>query len=154
LANDRADWRLLLHPRFMEILSDLKQHVEKLSQKDPAGYQKHPVFKRLEFISKSRKEILNDPLHKKFLLGNALGEKYSHWRRAKKLRYRMFFQAHSPDMMVILCWLNDETTLRKEGSRTDAYNVFRNMLNKGYIPDAFDQLKKQAEKTQQSSDLQ
>ena len=37
--------------------------------------------------------------------------------------------------MIIFAWVNDETTLRTYGSKTDAYAVFKGMLDKGDPPD-------------------
>lgn len=36
--------------------------------------------------------------------------------------------------MVVLTWLNDEKTLRKEGAPTDPYAVFSGMLSRGEVP--------------------
>jgi toxin YhaV len=73
-----------------------------------------------------------DPL---FRLGHTLGKSHGNWRRIKKglpQRYRLFFMfASNPLPVVIYAWLNDEDTLRKEGSRTDVYEVFKRMLERG-----------------------
>ena len=41
-------------------------------------------------------------------------------------------------------WVNDEFTLRKAGSRTDAYAVFKSMLNAGDPPRTLEALLKHA----------
>jgi len=91
--------------------------------------------------------VPSDPVHKDFKLGNTIGKKYSHWRRVKHQmppRYRMFFRFHSnytlghdssPFKCIIFAWLNDETTLRKNGSKSDVYVVFKSLLMKIKIPD-------------------
>ena len=39
-------------------------------------------------------------------------------------------------------WVNDEFTLRKSGSKTDSYAVFKSMLNAGNLPHTFEGLLK------------
>ena len=48
--------------------------------------------------------------------------------------------ASNPLAVVIYAWLNDEDTLRKEGSRTDVYAVFQRMLERGDVPSTIDEL--------------
>jgi toxin YhaV len=48
--------------------------------------------------------------------------------------------ASNPLAVVIYAWLNDEDTLRKEGSRTDVYEVFKRMLERGEVPSTVDEL--------------
>jgi len=36
--------------------------------------------------------------------------------------------------VIVYVWINDEFTLRKAGSKTDAYAVFKSMLNAGNPP--------------------
>ena len=132
----------------MTRLATLKSQVEELARKNPSDYKRHPLSKLLASIAEARKDIYKNPLHRKFNLGKTLGEKYTHWRRAKELlpdRYRMFFRAHSPDRLIIICWINDTTTLRKHGSKTDVYRVFKRMLDSGLMPDDIKKLKEQAE---------
>jgi hypothetical protein len=45
-----------------------------------------------------------------------------------------------PLAAVIYAWLNDEDTLRKEGSRTDVYDVFKRMLERGDVPSTINEL--------------
>lgn len=40
--------------------------------------------------------------------------------------------------------MNDENSLRTYGSKTDAYNVFKGMLDDGNPPDDWDKLHKEA----------
>ena len=60
------------------------------------------------------------------------------WRRVKKGmpdRYRLFFRfASKPVKLIVYVWFNDEDTLRKAGSKTDVYEVFKRMLSRGQVP--------------------
>jgi toxin YhaV len=56
--------------------------------------------------------------------------------------------ASNPLAVVIFAWLNDEDTLRKEGSRTDVYDVFKRMLERGDVPSTIDELIQASANTQ------
>jgi toxin YhaV len=79
-----------------------------------------------------------NPDHPDFRLGKTLGLEYTNWRRVKKGmpdRYRLFFRfASSPVRLIVYVWFNDQDTLRKAGSRTDVYEVFKRMLARGDVP--------------------
>jgi hypothetical protein len=45
---------------------------------------------------------------------------------------------------IIYAWVNDETTLRKAGSRTDPYVIFNRRLRDGDPPDDWDDLFRKA----------
>src|SRR5208282_4976478 len=70
-----------------------------------------------------------------FRQGNTLGMDNRQWFRAKfHQRYRLFYRFSSKDKVIVYAWVNDESTLRKAGSKTDPYAVFRAMLNAGNPP--------------------
>ena len=67
------------------------------------------------------------------------------WFRAKfHQRFRLFFRFSSKEKVVVYAWMNDERTLRKSGSRTDPYHVFRGLLEAGDPPATMEQLLAQA----------
>ena len=62
-------------------------------------------------------------------------------KRGMPDRYRLFFRfASSPVQLIVYVWFNDEDTLRKAGSRTDVYEVFKRMLMRGEVPPSIDSL--------------
>jgi toxin YhaV len=79
-----------------------------------------------------------NPEHPDFHLGKTLGAEHTNWRRVKKGRpdrYRLFFGfASMPVKLIVYVWFNDEDTLRKAGSKTDVYEVFKRMLSRGQVP--------------------
>lgn len=80
-----------------------------------------------------------------FRQGDTLGEKRQHWFRAKFFQqYRLFFRFDSTAKVIILAWVNDEQTLRAYKSKTDAYMVFKGMLDDGNPPASFDVLMRDA----------
>lgn len=46
-------------------------------------------------------------------------------------RFRLFFRYHGKARLIVYAWVNDSETLHTYGSRTDAYAVFRRMLDSG-----------------------
>jgi toxin YhaV len=81
----------------------------------------------------------------KFCLGHALGDKYKNWRRAKNHlppRYRLFFKFFSSKKDIIYAWFNDEFTLRKNGSKSDVYQVFKSLLEREEIQDSYQDLRR------------
>jgi len=137
-------WRLHYHPIFKKQLTSLKNNVKKLKEKVPDGYKAHPKTKLLASVHNAiTKTVPADPGHKDFRQGNALGKGNGHWCRVKNgipNRYRLFFRFIGKPPVIIFSWMNDETTLRKEGAKTDCYEVFKKMLKKGTVPDSIEKL--------------
>jgi toxin YhaV len=76
-----------------------------------------------------------------FRQGNTLGADNRHWFRAKfHQRYRLFYRFSSKEKVILYAWVNDERTLRKSGSKSDPYSVFRAMLEAGDPPSTMEQL--------------
>lgn len=137
-------WKILFFQLFHEIYTELISEVQNLREKNPTGYKNHPKTKLLASIQKAiTKDVPNDPMHSKFLLGKALSGKYKEWRRIKSglpPRYRLFFRFFSGTRNIIFVWVNDEFTLRKKGAKNDVYNVFQTMIDRGMIPKSYKNL--------------
>lgn len=138
-------WNLFQFKPFAQRLQALTQDVARLAEADPGGYKQHPKTKLLASVYQSMTvTVPTNPADPVFRLGHTLGKSHGNWRRVKKglpQRYRLFFMfASSPLAVVIYAWLNDEDTLRKEGSRTDVYEVFKRMLERGEVPSTIDEL--------------
>jgi len=120
-------------------LDELEHDVTKLAKRDPESYKSHPKTRLLASLYKAVTQTVPvNPDHPDFRLGKTLGSDYGNWHRVKKGmpdRYRMFFRfASNPIKVIVYVWFNDESTLRKAGSRTDVYEVFRRMLLRGEVP--------------------
>lgn len=138
-------WLLFYFKLFKTALDELEEEVTKLSQKDPDRYRIHPKTKLLASVYKVITESVPvNPTAPEFRLGKTLGPEYAYWCRVKKgmpNRYRLFFRyASTPMKIIIYVWFNDEDTLRKAGSKTDVYEVFRRMLARGEVPLSVDAL--------------
>ena len=83
-----------------------------------------------------------DPTSSAFRQGGTLGPERKHWFRAKfgNGRFRLFFRYNSTGKVLVFAWVNDANTLRSYGSRSDAYAVFRAMLEDGNPPDSWTEL--------------
>jgi toxin YhaV len=140
-------WRLFVHPAFGDPFDALVGEVARLRAHDPKGCEQHPKTKLLtRIVDLILKEIPRDPGAAEYDLGNTLGAKHRHWRRAKFLgRFRLFFRYSSTAGVIIYAWVNDENTLRKAGGRNDPYSVFSGLLRKGRPPDDWNMLAKEAE---------
>ncbi|EGQ8054738.1 TPA: type II toxin-antitoxin system YhaV family toxin [Vibrio parahaemolyticus] len=135
---------------FQNILEDLVTEVEKISCNDPDGFFSHPKYKLLEAVHTNILEnVPSNPDHADFRQGLTLGKQNTSWRRVKKKslppRYRLFFQFHSnAPKAIIYAWLNNDSTMRQSGAKTDVYKVFEKMLSKGKVPQTWDELYKEA----------
>ena len=138
-------WNLFQFKPFALRLQALTLDVARLAQADPTGYKQHPKTKLLASVYQSMTvNVPTNPADPAFRLGHILGKSHGNWRRVKNglpQRYRLFFMfASNPLAVVIYAWLNDEATLRKEGSRTDVYEVFKSMLERGDVPSSIEEL--------------
>jgi toxin YhaV len=135
-------WTVCVHPLFLGQLDALALQVAALQRKDPAGYGRKNASKRLTAITRLAFDLIpQDPARPEYRLGGTLGEHHKHWRRAKFFQqYRLFFRFHAPSRVIVLAWVNNESTLRAYESDADAYRVFGRMLATGHPPDDWEAL--------------
>lgn len=141
-------WHVLAHSLFLDQYEALISEVENLKLKDPINYKTKNTTKRLAAITKLVfEDIPRDPTLTEYRLGNTLGDNHKHWFRAKFFQqYRLFFRYHSKSKIIIFAWVNDINTKRAYDSKTDAYCMFKKMLEKGNPPDDWNELLKNAKK--------
>ncbi len=134
-----GDWTLLFHPQIVGQLARLARAVERAKRRDPGGWRRNANAKLLAAIRKLMFEIVpGDPARPEYRQGSTLGVEYRHWFRAKfGGRFRLFFRYDSRSRIVVYAWVNDESTLRKAGSKSDPYAMFRRMLDSGNPPDGW-----------------
>jgi len=137
-----TEWFLLAHPAFMNQLITSSQKMAYAKAKAGTDWIYHSDVKRhFTLTHQITERIPQDPSSADFRLGNALGQKYRLWFRAKFLQqYRIFFRYSSIRNIIVYGWVNDPTTLRAYGSKTDAYRVFKRMLESGRVPNNWDEL--------------
>ena len=147
-------WRLFQHPLFENQLRNLTENVRQLSISQPNTYKEHPKTKLLATIYRFIKETIpRNPNAPEFRQGDTLGPDNRHWFRAKfHQRYRLFFRFSTKDRLIVYAWVNDENTLRKAGSKTDPYEVFRSLLKAGDPPRTLEALLKRASGIREEDD--
>lgn len=139
-------WYIFAHPLFIDQYEDLLQQVQKYQKKDPVKYREKNATKRLAAITElAFEKIPHDPSKPEYRLGTTLGEEYKHWFRAKFFQqYRLVFRYHLKNKIIVYAWVNDEETKRAYNNKLDAYLVFKKILARGYPPDDWDSLLKEA----------
>lgn len=139
-------WSIFAHPLFLKQFEDLVKQVEHLRRKHPQDYKQKNATKRLAAIAKLAFDIIpQDPTRSEYRQGITLGDAYKHWFRAKFFQQcRLFFRYHQESKIILFAWVNDENSKRAYESSTDAYRVFRKMLESGHPPDDWNDLLKEA----------
>jgi toxin YhaV len=138
-------WALYAHPLFLGQLEKLTDAVERAREKDADAYASSANAKLLAAIAKLMFEVIPvDPARPEFRQGGTLGRARKHWFRAKfgNGRFRLFFRYSAAAKIIIFAWVNDSDTLRTYGSKSDAYAVFKTMLDKGNPPEDWEALLK------------
>lgn len=131
-------WRLFAHPLFTEQVERLVAAVERARARDPDGHRKGANAKLLAALAGLVFDrIPRDPTRPEYRQGGTLGSERRHWFRAKfgGERFRLFFRYQTRERVIVYAWVNDRDSLRASGARTDAYTVFRRMLDQGNPPD-------------------
>ncbi|PSB19449.1 type II toxin-antitoxin system YhaV family toxin [Phormidesmis priestleyi ULC007] len=139
-------WNIFAHSLFLNQVEELLTQVEQLRQKHPKDYKKKNATKRLAAMAKLAFDVIpQDPTRSDYRQGTTLGDEYKHWFRAKFFQqYRLFFRCHQQSKIIVFVWVNDENSKRAYNSNTDAYRVFRKMLEGGHPPDDWNDLLKDA----------
>jgi toxin YhaV len=129
-------------PEFARQVDELAAAARRVTMADPAGHRHHPHVKLFAAVSKLVRDVIPaDPAGPEFILGNTLGPRNRHWRRAKfNGRFQLFFRFHSGTRTIVYAWMNDENSLRKSGAKTDPYRIFQKMLESGRPPSDWSQL--------------
>ena len=136
-------WTVYFHPLFLDQVARLIDGVARDQKKHPADYTKRSNAKLLNAIRTITLErIPQDPTDKRYRLGGTLGENRKHWFRDKfgNGRFRLFFRYDLRAKVIVYVWVNDATTLRTYGAKSDAYAVFASMLDDGNPPHGWDRL--------------
>jgi toxin YhaV len=137
-----------MHPAFEFEFNNYRLLAIEAEAKVGANWISTAVGKKFLALNyQIRKRIPSDPGRPEFRLGNALGSQYKHWFRGKFLQqYRVFFRYSSKSNAIAYGWVNNDETLRAYGSASDAYQVFKKMLESGRIPNDWDELLSESKK--------
>jgi toxin YhaV len=124
------------HPLFRQRFAALVVAAEKAER---TGRGDHPDVKVLAAVVRLVETIVPaDPDHPDFRLSGGLGR----FRRAKgrglPSRYRLFWVFSSRARAIVFLYLNDASSLRKAGARSDPYARFADLLRRGELGADFD----------------
>lgn len=138
-------YALTFHPLLLDQLERLTVAAEKEHARGSPGANAKLLSRLLHIMFE---EVPAEPGHARYRQGKTLGAHRKHWFRAKfgNGRFRLFyrFSSSSQPPVILYVWVNDEESLRTYQSRSDAYAVFRRMLESGNPPDDWGQLMKAA----------
>ena len=136
-------WQIFAHPLLLDQLDKLTTAVAQSKIKHPETWHTSANAKLLAALRQLIFETVpEDPTRAEYRQGGTLGKNRKHWFRVKfgGGRFRLFFRYSSKERAILYAWVNDETTLRTYGSKTDAYAMFRGMLDSGHPPDTWETL--------------
>jgi toxin YhaV len=136
---EKNGWTLFAHPLILDQIDRLEGKAR--SEDDPQDN----ATKVLKWVTEAIFDTIpQDPMREMYRLGDALGKKHTHWFRDHYAgRFRLFFRFNSAAKVIIFAWVNDENTLRTYGSKTDAYAVFKGMLDDKNPPGGWAELLKE-----------
>ncbi|NDV25527.1 type II toxin-antitoxin system YhaV family toxin [Desulfovibrio sp. JC010] len=149
-----GEWKIFLYHLFKLRYEYLFNEVKRLKAKDPDSYKEHKTTKMFASVVKCIALLKKDPTGDEYQMGVKVLSGFRYWRRVKRhlpQRHRLFFRFRSDQTSVVLAWLNDDKTLRKEGAKTDVYHVFFKMLESGKVPDRYEELLESSEEYGASS---
>lgn len=133
-------WTIYFHRVFEERYRELLANAGKLRNRlPPEQYVQHAEVKLLAKLNRVLREVIPaNPEARDFWLEDDL----SKFRRTKGFglpdRYRLFWAFSTRLRIIIILYLNDEQTLRKRGSATDPYSVFRRLIQRKELGSDFD----------------
>ena len=133
----RHGWTLLFHDCLIDQLRKLHHAARPAQRRDPTGFPANANVKLFHALSRLMLEVIpRDPSRNAYRQGTTLGQRHRHWRRARiGRRFRLCFRYDTRTKVIVYAWVNDQSTLRSSGSRTDPYTVFARMLARGQPPD-------------------
>ena len=130
-----SGWTVYFHRIFAERYNQLLVRVAALRRElPPEQYGQHPSVKLLAKITRIiRETVPTKPDAPEVRLKRDLAK----FRRIEGLglpdRYRLFWVFSSKLRTIIFLYVNDETTLRKQGADTDPYEVFKRLISRREI---------------------
>lgn len=134
-------WKLFYHPVFGFHYGQLRDRARLLKKRlGNAEFTRHPDVKLVAAVRRVILETIpEDPNRPDFWLKGDLAK----FRRVKGYglpdRYRLFYVFSKQQQAVIVLYLNESGTLRKQGAKSDPYEVFSGLLGSGRLGSDFDQ---------------
>ena len=139
-------WRIFIHEALETQLAKLAGSVAWMQLAEQTTSKNNRHKKVLKSIKRAMFESVPvAPGRIEHRLGHTIGREHTAWFRVKVLQqFRLFYRYDSVQKIIVYVWVNDEESLRAYGSKTDAYSLFKKMLDSGNPPGSFEELLKQS----------
>lgn len=129
----KSDYLLKCHRFYSDRIDSLKQEIKKLkaslSEKE---FLEHPDVKFAVRIRDATFETIpENPDKKEYQLHGNL-KKYRRYKQGLQ-RYRLFFAFSKNPPIILYLYVNDKSSLRKEGSKNDPYVVFSKFVDNKHV---------------------
>ena len=134
---------LKAHNLYYTRIKEIIERVVVLKAKLPKDeFVKHDLVKFAKRLREAdTNTIPSDPAHPDYRLSGEL-KKFKRYKKGLQ-RYRSFFCYSDTPPIIVYLYLNDDKTLRKDGSKTDAYEVFKKLVSQKKVsPNPSDPLAK------------
>lgn len=128
MVEKKHKYLLKFHKFYSEEVDNLKQEVKKLKVSLPYdAFLQHPDVKFAARLKRATSEVIpEDPDKKEYQLHGSL-KKYRRYKQGLQ-RYRLFFTFSSKPPIILYLYINDKSSLRKEGDKNDPYNIFTKLV--------------------------
>lgn len=124
----KSKYLLKCHKFYADAVDALKQEIKNLKLSlNHEEFLQHPDVKFAERLRKATKEIIpEDPNKKEYQLRDEL-KKYRRYKQGLQ-RYRLFFAFSVHHPTIIYLYINDKSSLRKDGDKNDPYAIFTKLV--------------------------
>lgn len=129
----KPNYLLKCHKFYSDRIDSLKQEIKELKNfLTEEEFSKHPDVKFAVRVRKASKEIIpEDPDRQEYQLHGDL-KKYRRYKQGLQ-RYRLFFAFSNKPSVILYLYINDKSSLRKEGSKNDPYILFSKFVDKKQV---------------------
>jgi toxin YhaV len=129
MVEKKCNYLLKCHKFYAEKVDALKHEIKKLKiTLDSQTFLQHPEVKFAARLRDATKKIIpEDPDKKEYQLHGDL-KKYRRYKQGLQ-RYRLFFTFSSKPRIILYLYINDKSSLRKEGDKNDPYKIFSKLVD-------------------------
>jgi toxin YhaV len=128
MVETKRKYLLKAHKFYSDKVDALKIEIKKLKLSlNTEAFKQHPDVK---FVMRLRdatmQTIPDDPDKKEYQLRGPL-RKYRRYKQGLQ-RYRLFFTFSKAPPIILYLYVNDKSSLRKDGDKNDPYEIFTKMV--------------------------
>jgi toxin YhaV len=129
----KRKYLLKCHKFYAEKVERLKKEIQKLKDSlDGQSFLEHPDVKFAARLREATKKIIpENPDKKEYQLHGSL-KKYRRYKQGLQ-RYRLFFAFSSKPPIILYLYVNDKSSLRKDGDKNDPYEIFTKLVQQKKI---------------------